>query len=1048
MGHSANRFAPVGHTANDPADASRESSNSLPFTAVTGSIVVSTQRSHPLATRKVTSPIRSLCQPSSAQGGPPVTTTLGRNLVIGNGPPAKCGPSRTASPPPSPVGHGANKPVTTRKNRLRGGQAGRFAVVFSQLRVAWTRGVGALSRGGFSRTGHLLLVAAVVLAGVGGAAVGLRAPAWLAGAAGAVTALVAAMIVDRVSGARDGEKFAVNARGYVLDPLRTGVSAETRTDDAIADPLALLRADRSPMPFRGRSKQLRRLDAWRDDPGGSPVLLLSGPAGVGKSRLALRFASRVPAGWVAGWLHARTGDVAVAPIAACGDPTVILVDDADGRCDLAPLLDSLAERHTRPTIRVVLVTRSADGLRASLAARLGERHAGIASGALAIELEPQGSANDLTRWFDEAVHAFARALGRPVPELPEMAPGHAGATQPFVMLQARALLAVLGMGSDPRALTFGQVAEALMRHEKRRWDALARARDWGSGGPPAQTLRERAVAALALLGANSDSEAAEVLRRVPELRDVSAERRCEIAAWVSGLYPPGEGVAPRIRPDVIGEWFVVDQLTSDPALADGLRTGVTDDQAARALGFLARAAGWIEAAGPLFGEFAGGNIRRQVLAVARAALTGEAGRLRLDAVVAAQLSPAGRWTLDELNQLDQLIPRYALPRTHAAIAAHVVIANRALAADPAAHQTGLVPALNELASALGNLGRYREALAAAEEAVTICRARADGDPAARQAGLAAALDNLGIQLYRLGRYEEALTATREAVTTYRSLAAGDPSPHGAGLALALSNLGVWLDRQGRHQEALAAAEEAVSVHRALADGDPAAHQAGLALGLTNLGAWLYRLGRYQEALAATEEAVTVYRSLAAGDPVPHQTGLAMALSNLGVWLDRLGRYQEALAAVEEAVTLRRALADDNPAAHQAELVSALSNLVGSLDRLGRHQEALAATEEAVTVHRALAASDPAANLADLAAALDDLGRWLGRLGRHEEALAARTEAVEVYGELADRDPDRYEAAYRQRLGALLREYEQRGPPPDEGVTHGLKAPEPVGETES
>ena len=158
---------------------------------------------------------------------------------------------------------------------------------------------------------------------------------------------------------------------------------------------------------------------------------------------------------------------------------------------------------------------------------------------------------------------------------------------------------------------------------------------------------------------------------------------------------------------MIGEWFVVNQLTSSPGLAETLRAGLTDDQAARALGFLARAADWLEAAGGLFGDFAGGDLRRQVLAATQAALTGEAGRHLLDAVVAGQLTSAGDWTLDELRGLDHLIPVHVLLRTHAAIAAQAVIVNRALvAADPDAHQAGFAGALNNLAVALAQLGRY------------------------------------------------------------------------------------------------------------------------------------------------------------------------------------------------------------------------------------------------------------------------------------------------------------------------------------------------------
>jgi hypothetical protein len=85
---------------------------------------------------------------------------------------------------------------------------------------------------------------------------------------------------------------------------------------------------------------------------------------------------------------------------------------------------------------------------------------------------------------------------------------------------------------------------------------------------------------------------------------------------------------------MIGEWFVVSQLTDRPALAQALRDGLTDQQAARALSFLASAADRLDPAGRLFGEFATGNQRRRILAAAHAAMTGHAGRQLLDAMVA------------------------------------------------------------------------------------------------------------------------------------------------------------------------------------------------------------------------------------------------------------------------------------------------------------------------------------------------------------------------------------------------------------------------------
>ena len=69
----------------------------------------------------------------------------------------------------------------------------------------------------------------------------------------------------------------------------------------------------------------------------------------------------------------------------------------------------------------------------------------------------------------------------------------------MVVLQAQALLTVLGEDSehpDPRDLPFGQVAQALMSHEKRRWRATASLWEWSSGGPVAEPLQERSIAAI------------------------------------------------------------------------------------------------------------------------------------------------------------------------------------------------------------------------------------------------------------------------------------------------------------------------------------------------------------------------------------------------------------------------------------------------------------------------------------------------------------------------------------------------------------------------
>jgi tetratricopeptide (TPR) repeat protein len=1002
----------------------------------------------------------------------------------------------------------------------------------------------------------VLLVAAGTLAGAGGAAAGLGVPGWMAGAVGAVSALTAGMVTDQVTSSRDGRRAALAARDQVLDSLTA------RVRDAAADPLALLRADQSPMPFCGRRRQLRQLAAWRDDEKTCPVLLLSGSAGVGKSRLALEFALRAAAdGWAAGWLRAGTGDRVIDVVAACGDPAVILVDDADGRADLVPLLDSLARTLLLPEratpIRVVLVTRSTEGLRASLVTRLEERHAWIASQALRVGLVPEGGPDDRTRWFGQAVAELAKALGQPVPALPEAFPSTPGdAAEPFVMIQARALLAVLDGGvsrigwqpwesshqrrsgrhrradpgsADPRDLPVGRVAEALLAHEQRRW--LSAASAWGpvtSDAALLSRLQARCIAAMVLLGVGSDQEADAVLRRIPELRGEAPGRRYAIASAVRTLYPARDSGGPRIRPDVIGEWLLVTRLAGDPELTAALRARLTDKEAVNALGFLARAADWLEAAGPLFGEFAGGDVRRLVLAAAEAALAGEVGRRLLDAVIARQLGAARQWTLGQLDELDGLVPPEVLPLTRAAIADRVVALRQAQApGGSAGEQAVLAASLTDLAARLRGAGQHQQALQAWQQAVALYRGLAARDPAAHRAALAAALralggeivavghhddaldvlsesvalyraldavdpsgcrgplalaiDQLGVALYSAGRHAEAIGAVQEAIdiytatddadlgnvammashagvlhsavgqheqaahahetaiTWYRSIAADTPSAEvQAVIARALNNLSGCLNKTGRRKEAIDALGESVSILRALAGTGSGAFQADLALSLDNLCTLLEEARRYPEALTAGLDATAILRSLAAADPLAHQPGLSHALDGLGKTLSGLGRHQEGLSAIREAVDIRRALAEASPAAFQEDLALSLNNLGKQFLDAGRREEALRAVEESADLFLALADSNPVIDQALLASTLRNLGVLYDIVGQHEDAVLARTKMVQVYRTMAERVPDMYQAEYRAALGALLREYEQRGMR-YEAIMHDLPA---------
>jgi tetratricopeptide (TPR) repeat protein len=878
-----------------------------------------------------------------------------------------------------------------------------------------------------------------------------------------VSALVAVTVTDRVFHARDERATTRQRRSDVLDAL-AAVTPGDRDDT-----LGLLRADRSPMPYRGRRRELKWLADWCADDSACPVFMISGSSGVGKSRLALEFASGLPKGWVAGWLHAGAGENAVGAVRACGDPAVILVDDAEGRADLVAFLDALAEQYSNPATRVILLTRAAAGLSSVLASRLDERHGWIVASAPVLDLHPDIGEQDRERWFTEAVTAFAAALDVAVPDLPAWADsGPPDPSQPILVLLAQALLAVLGapgIEGDPRKLSLCQVAEALVGREKRRWRAMAATWDWGIGGPPSEVLQGNSIAALCLLGSARSGTAEQVLLRVPKLRDAHAERLADITSWIMALYPPGPQGAPTIRPDMIGEWFVVTELTDHPVLTRSLCNELPDIQAARAIAFLARAADRIEAASSLLDQFADGDLRRQILAAVQVAITGGyAGEYLSDRAVAERIRSADGWTIDQLTWLDRLIPRYVLPLNHVAIGELLVQVWRSLAKDDP-NRADLAGALGKLGSSLYGVARYQDALAATEEALSLHRVLAEDNPGAFTMEIAAELSNLGVQLEAVGRLQDSLDVTEESVTLFRTLAEENPDVHRASLALALNNLSVRFDTVGRYKDALAAAEESVTIRRALAEENPDVHRANLAFALNNLSVRFDTVGRYKDALAAAEESVTIRRALAEKNPVAHQADLAAALDTFGTRLNDAGRHQEALVTAKEAVTLYRLLAKDNPLVHQAKLAAALTNLgigflhvghrqamlaateeavtlfrtlpedivavhranfvrtLGSLansfDQVGRYQDALDVTEQAITMWRAMVGDNPAAHQASLAGALNNLGvRLLRKPGQQQAALAATEEAIALVQALAEDHPAAYQVDLARSLGNL------------------------------
>src|SRR6266487_3969376 len=810
---------------------------------------------------------------------------------------------------------------------------------------------------------------AIVL-GVGLAAAGAVAGQYLAGTRGAVLGAV----IGTVCGA-----FAPSVSDWVRE---RGMAKQSWLATVERPPpggwARLLDPRQEVVGFIGRENELAALVAWCEDESESRLRLVTGPGGVGKTRLAVELAQRMTR---LGWMCTRVADGQEDEVIARFRATsrrraLLVVDYAETRTGLSQMLSQLADDHGE-VIRVLMLARSAGDWWDQLGVETPAVWDMVQSAreselALAAAVAADLSDADV---ITLAVRAFAGKLG--VPERTVEIYGDRPARTRVLDLHVAALVAVLDeTGATTVRLAAGKVLDELLRHEMHYWYNTAQA----SGlchGPSGLTrlMLRRVVAASCLIGARTEEDARLLPARVPGL---AASAR--VARWLRELYPPIQGDQEwlgSLQPDRLAERHVVCELAGSSELTSACLTSLDAFQARRVLTMLARASIDDPEAEPL--------LERVLPDVA--------------AFVADLEAPP-----ETLAAIYNAIPYPTVVLAPAA----TDLSQRILSAIPSGPGSAVrAQWLTNLGLRLSALGRPADALPPAEEAVAIYRDMAAADPDRYRPKLANALTNRGVRFSQVGRPDATVGPTEEAIAIYRDLAAANPGRYRPDLADALTNLGAWFWELGRPADSMVADQEAVAIYRDLAAANPGRYRSGLAGALTNLGVTLSESGRAAEALEPDEEAVAIYRDLAAADPDRYRPDLAGALTNLGARFSELGQAAEAAGPTEEAVAIYRDLAAVNPEQYRPRFAGALTNL--SLVLSGsRPADGLAAGQEAVAIYQGLTFADPDRYRPDLARALTNLGITLSGPDRMADAIAAEQDAVAIRRELAAADPDRHQ----------------------------------------
>lgn len=234
-------------------------------------------------------------------------------------------------------------------------------------------------------------------------------------------------------------------------------------------------------------------------------------------------------------------------------------------------------------------------------------------------------------------------------------------------------------------------------------------------------------------------------------------------------------------------------------------------------------------------------------------------------------------------------------------------------------QTEQIFCMINLADTLRHQGKYQEAGELAQKSLSLARQTRD------RWSSASSLFLLGLTRYRAGNVDQAEKLFEEGLTVSRE--SGNPRL----IMPTLSTLADIACHRGEYDRAISMFDECLTLSRELGD------KFNAAIHLNNLGTALHVLEKYKEAQVFIQESLEICHEI--GD----RAGEAIALSNLGNALHEMGMYPEAMAYYREGLTVGRSIHD------QWAVMACLNNLGETACAVGDYEGASAYLAEAIQI---------------------------------------------------------------------------------------------------
>ena len=502
-------------------------------------------------------------------------------------------------------------------------------------------------------------------------------------------------------------------------------------------------------PYWGRSADHGRLDEARahSSPG---VILVSGAAWSGKTRLLTEWALGLPGDVVAGWLRAGTVVEVVEAAKQLGSPVVLLQQGEDAETVAALVALSGSDSP------VTLVIEKRDASHLADAARDASPGAGrLIDNAAGVAVVSPGTASDLEYRYGQMVRAYATVAGTwRTDHQPRST--RRWSVEPIGLVSAFAMMGALKDRSDGIGLSAIESFGEYWADLRKPWLKERPAARFGL--PPLSDVQLETAVVIDLL---TDGRGSSAFLHSGMFDRLNEHEAAHLELWTREV----------ARSDRTGSSLIA-AVAATQAWSDALRDDVgkaVRDGSPRGLVSVIRRCHAAEQMLDQRPALTGAVLASGVEAVRAAldALVGEVVTRPIDLLLAEHVSTAPI-TFDQADATVALPVVERVPQTRVAL-----LQQRFSKLPPDAPLEQRAEFAADLAIRLSEVGRSKEALAPAEEAVGLYRRLADpetGNPDRFTPDLASSLNNLANRLSEVGRSKEALAPAEEAVGLRRRLA--------------------------------------------------------------------------------------------------------------------------------------------------------------------------------------------------------------------------------------------------------------------------------------